>query len=435
MSRARRNWTEKEDNLLRDLVQKELEDDRPVLWRELAKHIPGRSNKDCRKRWWNSLAGGTVKGAWSPEEDQRLTDAVKKFGTNWPQVAAVVGSRCGDQCSSHWRQVLNPDINYCDWTGDEDEKLLAAVHTYGTNWSRIASFHEPQRTTLALKNRYWKLRLKSQSGTKSPSTKSPSQPAVKMKTQQGTLKLMRTAAPDESDDDDDDDGDEGGRYEFDESDSEEMDLVTDMNARYDELPHSQTEWASSCASPSKANAATTPRMCMGYLDVMVPKDRIQLSNSALEGQWMEGMAAHMTSNTSTPLYLNDGFLGPTEHDSANQDYTSIPSVAQRGEGSMDMDFSNLTESLGLGSHAFKGYDVSVGQKPSFSFPVANQSMGNSGIIPIDPSVTDTALKEKSSERVSHQVSINFSCTTGELSNIMCLLASIGLVVNMKIDTQ
>jgi hypothetical protein len=100
-----------------------------VLWRELAKHIPGRSNKDCRKRWWNSLAGGTVKGAWSPEEDQRLTDAVKKFGTNWPQVAAVVGSRCGDQCSSHWRQVLNPDINYCDWTGDEVSLVADSLNT------------------------------------------------------------------------------------------------------------------------------------------------------------------------------------------------------------------------------------------------------------------------------------------------------------------
>ncbi|KAK3944446.1 hypothetical protein QBC46DRAFT_374341 [Diplogelasinospora grovesii] len=47
MNRMRRNWTAKEDALLRDLVQKELDNARPLLWRELAKHIPGRSNKDC----------------------------------------------------------------------------------------------------------------------------------------------------------------------------------------------------------------------------------------------------------------------------------------------------------------------------------------------------------------------------------------------------
>lgn len=29
---------------------------------------------------------------------------------------------------------------------------------HGTNWSTIATFHTPERTTLALKNRYWKLR-------------------------------------------------------------------------------------------------------------------------------------------------------------------------------------------------------------------------------------------------------------------------------------
>ncbi|KAF3769427.1 hypothetical protein M406DRAFT_33586, partial [Cryphonectria parasitica EP155] len=125
---------------------------RPLLWRELAEHIPGRSNKDCRKRWWNSLAGGTVKGAWSPEEDRRLSNAVEKYGMNWTKVATVVGSRCGDQCSSHWRQVLDPNINFSDWTSEEDERLLMAVRMHGTNWSTIALFHTPQRTTLALKN-------------------------------------------------------------------------------------------------------------------------------------------------------------------------------------------------------------------------------------------------------------------------------------------
>lgn len=98
----------------------ELNHKRPLLWREIAKQIPGRSNKDCRKRWWNSLAGATAKGAWSPEEDRRLFDAVQKYGTNsWMKVAGAVGTRYGDQCSSHWLHVLNPNINYSDWTPEE----------------------------------------------------------------------------------------------------------------------------------------------------------------------------------------------------------------------------------------------------------------------------------------------------------------------------
>lgn len=100
-------------------LRAELDSKRPLLWRELAKHIPGRSNKDCRKRWWNSLAGSTAKGAWSPEEDKRLIEAVEKYGTDWIKVAGAVGTRCSDQCSGHWRHVLNPNINYCDWTPEE----------------------------------------------------------------------------------------------------------------------------------------------------------------------------------------------------------------------------------------------------------------------------------------------------------------------------
>ena len=60
-----------------------------------------------------------AKGPWSKTEDERLIEAVWKYGTRWSQVARAVGSRNSDQCSSHWIQVLDPDINYCDWTAKE----------------------------------------------------------------------------------------------------------------------------------------------------------------------------------------------------------------------------------------------------------------------------------------------------------------------------
>ncbi|KAE8137490.1 Homeodomain-like protein [Aspergillus pseudotamarii] len=96
-----------------------MEQSRPLMWRELAKSVPGRSNKDCRRRWWNSLADGTAKGFWSEDEDERLMRAVNKYGTDWRRVAQEVISRTPDQCSSHWSQVLDPEINHCDWTGKE----------------------------------------------------------------------------------------------------------------------------------------------------------------------------------------------------------------------------------------------------------------------------------------------------------------------------
>ncbi|OTA83730.1 hypothetical protein M434DRAFT_43997, partial [Hypoxylon sp. CO27-5] len=133
---------------------------RPLLWRDLAKSVPGRSNKDCRRRWWNSLADGTTKGPWCEEEDERLIEAVRKYGTNWSRVSRAIRSRNPDQCSSHWSQVLDPAINYCDWTPEEDANLLHAVLTHSTNWATIAASHVPPRTRLALKNRYSTLRLR-----------------------------------------------------------------------------------------------------------------------------------------------------------------------------------------------------------------------------------------------------------------------------------
>ncbi|MCJ1462839.1 hypothetical protein MMC07_001442 [Pseudocyphellaria aurata] len=160
MGRERRKWTAEEQSQLREAVDRANRESRPLLWHEIAKSVPSRSNKDCRRRWCNTLAIGTTKGSWTESEDERLSDAVQEYGCKWTQVAALVGSRNSDQCSSHWSQTLNPDINYSDWTRDEDEKLVHGVQKYGTNWTRIGSALLPKRTRLSLKNRYSALRPK-----------------------------------------------------------------------------------------------------------------------------------------------------------------------------------------------------------------------------------------------------------------------------------
>lgn len=53
--------------------------------------------------------------------------------------------------------------------------MLHEVLTYGTRWAHIASCHSPNRTTLALKNRYSTLRLKNE--TKARNSKTSSDPS------------------------------------------------------------------------------------------------------------------------------------------------------------------------------------------------------------------------------------------------------------------
>nr|ANM86448.1 hypothetical protein [Cladonia uncialis subsp. uncialis]AUW31226.1 hypothetical protein [Cladonia uncialis subsp. uncialis] len=174
MARERRKWTDAEDSLLREAVSKAIQESRPLLWRELAKSVPGRTNKDCRRRWCNTIAEGMAKGAWTESEDERLSSAVQRYGSKWTRIAAAVETRTSDQCSSHWNQTLNPDIDYSDWTNDEDGKILLGVQRFGTNWSKITSIYLPHRTSLALKNRFSAIRIKTnRARTASTNTPNP----------------------------------------------------------------------------------------------------------------------------------------------------------------------------------------------------------------------------------------------------------------------
>lgn len=134
MGRVRRKWTAEEHTILGNAVAKgpplpspstkmanrqhisAQEDGRALIWREIATHVPGRTNKDCRKRWYGKTATKVKKGPWTSLEDSRLFNAVKQHGTKWSVVAREVESRTGDQCSKRWSYTLNPDIDRSAWT-------------------------------------------------------------------------------------------------------------------------------------------------------------------------------------------------------------------------------------------------------------------------------------------------------------------------------
>ncbi|KAK4125379.1 hypothetical protein N657DRAFT_570512, partial [Parathielavia appendiculata] len=165
----RQVWTPEEDRLLAEAVAKgnlksdqlsETPNQGPVSWHKVASHLPGRNNKDCRKRWHYSIANTIRKGTWMREEDERLREAVELYGARWSKIAEAVGTRNGDQCWKRWYDCLDPRIDKSPWTAEEDAKLLALVSQYGRNWSDIVHRHFPNRTSLAAKNRYSILRRK-----------------------------------------------------------------------------------------------------------------------------------------------------------------------------------------------------------------------------------------------------------------------------------
>ncbi|KAF8937703.1 hypothetical protein BGZ58_002298 [Dissophora ornata] len=147
-------WTPEEDEYLRRAVQ--VYGDKTEKWAKIAACVPGRTNKNCRKRWFHSLDPSLRKGGWTEEEDHLLRTGVQKFRGQWSKIAERIQGRTDDQCAKRWRESLDPDIDRAAWTPEDDMLLLQKFEEYGTQWQRIAlSF--PGRPGLHCRNRWRKI--------------------------------------------------------------------------------------------------------------------------------------------------------------------------------------------------------------------------------------------------------------------------------------
>ncbi|KAF2713141.1 hypothetical protein K504DRAFT_461724 [Pleomassaria siparia CBS 279.74] len=152
--RLPRKWTTVEDQRLREEVEAQVSEGEIKDWCRIATALPGRTNKDCRKRWHNSVAGGLKKGQWSKSEDAQLARGVQRFGQRWTLVANTVQSRSADQCAKRWQQSLDPDLDRSEWRDSEDKVLIEAVQKLGRHWKDIQRHHFPGRSKNSIKNRY-----------------------------------------------------------------------------------------------------------------------------------------------------------------------------------------------------------------------------------------------------------------------------------------
>jgi hypothetical protein len=148
-------WTRKEDAKLTKAVQKHSDN-----WVRVAAMVSGRTNGQCRYRWVNILESTTAsarnKGKWSSEEDEKLTDAVTELGNNaWAAVAAMVPGRSYTQCRYRWVGISDPTIEHTmgKWTPEEDEKLAEAVTQLGKDWAKVTEL-VPGRTREQCRRRW-----------------------------------------------------------------------------------------------------------------------------------------------------------------------------------------------------------------------------------------------------------------------------------------
>jgi hypothetical protein len=158
-SERKGKWTPDEDDKLKDAVRTHGGND----WDAITALVPGRTRKQCQNRWHhnvNPIIDRTSgrKGSWTPDEDRKLKDAVRTHGgKDWAAIAALVLGRTNIQCYKRWLGVLdrNASERKGRWTQDEDDKLKDAVRTYGgKNWVAI-SVLVPGRTHQQCQNRWY----------------------------------------------------------------------------------------------------------------------------------------------------------------------------------------------------------------------------------------------------------------------------------------
>ena len=124
-------------------------------WKKVAEKIKGRTPIQCLHRWTKILQPGLVKGPWTEEENQKLREWVKIQGpTKWTLCSETIPGRSGKQCREHWNNSLNPQLIKGNWTAQEDLFIMHFYKKYKGSWKKISPYFY-KRTENAIKNRFF----------------------------------------------------------------------------------------------------------------------------------------------------------------------------------------------------------------------------------------------------------------------------------------
>jgi len=115
--------------------------------KKITKALPG-TTKASQKR---SKRG---RNPWTPKEDAKLMELMKKYGQSWAMISSMMEGRTGKQVRDRYLNKLRPNIKIGDWSPQEDELVVTLIKEIGHRWSLIAN-HLPGRTEGQVKNRFY----------------------------------------------------------------------------------------------------------------------------------------------------------------------------------------------------------------------------------------------------------------------------------------
>lgn len=97
-----RRFTKEEDELLKKLAREK----KSKTWKEIAKHLPGRSACQCRDRYNQYLFKEVSNKPWTTEEDEIIVEKYRQFGPHWVRIASFLPGRSGNNVKNRWNGAL-----------------------------------------------------------------------------------------------------------------------------------------------------------------------------------------------------------------------------------------------------------------------------------------------------------------------------------------
>jgi len=114
-------WSKEEDDHLTEVMKKFKN---PRDWEPIAKeHGYNKTAKECHERWIRYLKPGVRKGQWTDHEDAIVVEAVTLSSeqpfTRWSDLAQKLPGRVGKQIRDRWVNHLNPNINHMPFSKED----------------------------------------------------------------------------------------------------------------------------------------------------------------------------------------------------------------------------------------------------------------------------------------------------------------------------